>query len=88
MDRELSPQAEQYLASVVASGLFASEEAVLEAAIDALRKKNAPISFVPDEHMDRVEQAIESASTGRTRPMTPEFWESLRQTVRDAAAKK
>jgi hypothetical protein len=85
MVRELSPQTEQYLASVVAGGLFPSKEAALEAAIAALREKTEPIPFVPDEHMDRVEQAIESANAGRTKPMTPEYWESLRQTVRDAA---
>jgi hypothetical protein len=85
MVRELSPQTEQYLASVVAGGLFPSKEAALEAAIAALREKTEPIPFVPDEHMDRVEQAIESASAGRTKPMTPEYWESLRQIVCDAA---
>jgi len=37
--RELSPQTEQCLASVVASGLFPSAEAALEAAIEALREK-------------------------------------------------
>ena len=82
---ELSPQIEQYLTSIVAGGLFPSKEAALEAAINALREKTEPIPFVPDEHMARVEQAIESADAGRTSPMTPEYWESLRQIVRDAA---
>src|SRR5580698_2651373 len=86
MSTELSPQIEQYLASVVAGGLFPSQEAALEAAINALREKTEPIPFVPDEHMSRVEQAIESVSAGRSRPVTPEYWESLRQLVRDAAA--
>jgi hypothetical protein len=84
--KELSPQIEQYLASVVAGGLFPSEEAALEAAIAALREKTGTMPFVPDEHMERVEQAIASASAGGTRPMTPEYWENLRQIVRDAAA--
>jgi hypothetical protein len=88
MVRELSPQTEQYLASVVADGLFPSQEAALEAAVDALREKTGPIPFVPDEHMARVEQAIESANAGRTRPMTPEYWESLRQAIRDSAPDK
>ena len=52
MSRELSPQVEQYLASVVAGGLFPSEEAALEAAIAALREKIESIPFVPDEHME------------------------------------
>jgi hypothetical protein len=85
MATELSPQIEQYLASVVAGGLFPSQEAALEAAIAALREKTEPIPFVPDEHMERVEQAIESANAGRTKPMTPEYWESLRQMIRDVA---
>jgi hypothetical protein len=83
----LSPQTEQYLASVVAGGLFASKEAALEAAVDALREKTEPIPFVPDEHMERVEQAIESANAGRSREMTPEFRESILQRIRDAAAR-
>jgi hypothetical protein len=86
MSTELSPQIEQYLASIVAGGLFPSQEAALEAAINALREKTEPLPFVPDEHMARVEQAIESANASRTRPMTPQYWESLRQIVRDAAA--
>jgi hypothetical protein len=88
MVRELSPQAEQYLASVVAGGLFPTQEAALEAAVDALREKTEPIPFVPDEHAERVDQAIESANAGRTKPMTPEYWESLRQMARDAASEK
>jgi hypothetical protein len=68
------------------SSMFPSQDAALEAAIAALREKTEPMPFVPDEHMARVEQAIESANAGRTRPMTPEYWESLRQAVRDAAA--
>jgi Arc/MetJ-type ribon-helix-helix transcriptional regulator len=42
--RELSPQTEQCLASVVASGLFPSAEAALEAAIEALREKTRRFS--------------------------------------------
>jgi hypothetical protein len=87
MARELSPQIEQYLASVVAGGLFPSEEAALEAAIAALREKTEPIPYVADEHMELVEQGIASARAGRIKPMTPEYWDSLRQIVRDAGAK-
>jgi hypothetical protein len=86
MSIELSPQIEQYLASIVAGGLFPSQEAALEAAILALRERTEPVPFVPDEHMTGVEQAIESANAGRTLPMTPEFWEGLRQAIRDASA--
>ncbi|HEX4144273.1 MAG TPA: hypothetical protein VHY91_12255 [Pirellulales bacterium] len=86
MATEVPPQIEQYLASVVAGGLFPSKEAALEAAIAALREKTEPIPFVPDEHMERVEQAIESANAGHARPLTPEYWENLRQLARDAAS--
>jgi Arc/MetJ-type ribon-helix-helix transcriptional regulator len=88
MDIALSPQTEQFLASVVADGLFASKEAALEAAVAALREKTEPIPFVPDEHMARVEASIEEANAGRTKPMTPEFWEGLRQRILDIAAAK
>jgi hypothetical protein len=86
MARELSPQIEQYLASVVAGGLFPSQEAALEAAIAALREKTELIPFVPDEHMERLEQAIESANAGHCREMTDADWANLRQIARDAAS--
>jgi hypothetical protein len=86
MVSELSPQIEQYLASVVADGLFPSKEAALEAAIEALREKTEPIPFVPDEHMARVEQSIESAEAGRSRALTDADWQNLRQLARDAAS--
>ena len=88
MVKELSEQTEQYLANMVAGGLFPSKEAALEAAVAALREKTEPIPFVPDEHMARVEQAIESADAGLTSPMTREYWDGLRRNVRDIAAGK
>ncbi len=86
MSRELSPQSEQFLASVVAGGLFPSPEAALEAAIEALREKTAAIPLVPGEHLERVEQAIESANAGRCRELTDADWEQLRQYARDVSA--
>ena len=86
MASELSPQIEQYLASVVAGGLFPSKEAALEAAIAALREKTEPTPFVPDEHTERLEQAIESANAGHCREMTDADWDNLRQIARDAAS--
>lgn len=88
MQHELSPRSEQYLEQVVSGGLFSSKEAALEAAIEALREKTEEIPFVPDEHMEAVERGIEEANAGRLIPMTPEYWERLRQVVRDAAAGK
>ena len=86
MAGELSPQIEQYLASVVAGGLFPSREEALEAAIIALREKIEPIPFVPDEHMELVEQGIASARAGLCREMTDADWDNLRQLARDVAA--
>ena len=79
MATELSPQIEQYLTSVVAGGLFPTQEAALEAAIAALREKTEPIPFVPPEHMELVEQGMASARAGRARELTDADWENLRQ---------
>jgi hypothetical protein len=87
MDKELSPQTEQYLASVVAGGLFPSKEAAIEAAVAALREKTEPIQFVPDEHMEAVEQALESALAGKGTPMTAADWDELRKHAHDVAAR-
>ena len=87
MVKELSQQSEQYLASIVA-GALPSKEAALEAAVEALRKNNEGIQFVPDEHMERVEQAIESANAGLATPMTQADWSRLRQLAHDVAAGK
>ena len=86
MSRELSPQVEQYLASVVAGGLFPSEEAALEAAIAALREKIEPISALPAEHAELIEQGVASLRAGRCRVFTDADWESLRQLARDTAS--
>ena len=85
MERELSPQSEQYLERIVAVGLFSSKEAALDAAVAALREKTEAIPFVPDEHMEAVEQAIDEANAGLSQPMTEEDWSRLRQLARDVA---
>lgn len=87
MSFELSPQSEQYLASVVAGGIYPSKEAALEAAVAALRERDRAIPMVPAEHMALVEAAIESANAGQVREMTEADWEGLRQLARDTAAK-
>lgn len=88
MAAELSPQNQQFLDSIVAGGLFPSQEAAMAAAIDALREKIDPIPLVPDEHAERVEQGIASARAGRKRVLTDADWEALRQVARDTAAGK
>ena len=87
MNLELSPQSEQYLASVVAGGIYPSKEAALEAAVAALRERDQQIPMVPAEHMALVEAAIESSMAGKSSPMTSADWESLRQLARETAAK-
>jgi vacuolar-type H+-ATPase subunit E/Vma4 len=86
MSIELSPQVEQYLASVVAGGLFPSEEAALEAAIAALREKIEPIASVPNEHLELIEQGLASLRAGRCRVFTEADWDNLRRLARDTAS--
>jgi len=87
MDHSLSPQTEEFLANMVANGVFPSRAAAIEAAVSALREKAAAIPAVPAEHLARVEQAIESANAGLTTPMTADDWAGLRQRARDVAAR-
>jgi hypothetical protein len=86
MANGLSSQSEQYLAQVVASGLFPSKEAALEAAVVALREKNEEVPLIPEEHMALVEEALASAEAGESRPMTEEDWSQLREFARRVAA--
>jgi hypothetical protein len=87
MESGLSPQNEQYLAEALATGLYPSKEAALDAAISALREKHDEVPSIPEEHMALVEAAIESSDAGQSREMTPDDWEKLRQRVRDVAAR-
>jgi hypothetical protein len=88
MSIELSPQTEQYLASIVAGGLFPTKEAALEAAVEAFRTSAESLPLVPAEHMERVEQGMASALAGRARELTDADWESIREGARQAAARK
>lgn len=85
MAYQLSPQSEQFLASVVAGGQFVSKEAALEAAVAALREKNGPPP-VPQEHVELVEEAIVAAQAGRLRELTATDWSRLREFAQQAAA--
>lgn len=87
MVRELSPETEQYLASVVAGGLFPSKEAALEAAVGAFRAQHEQIPLVPAEHMELVEQGIASVQAGRCRELTDADWERLRQRAHEVASR-
>ena len=85
MSSELSRQAEQYLASVVADGLYASKQDALEAAVEALRAITQSVPLVPAEHMALVEQGLGSARAGLGRELTDADWERIRQVACDAA---
>jgi hypothetical protein len=86
MSTGLSPQIEQKIAAAVASGLFPSREALIEAGVAQLLDEHIPL--VPAEHMARVEEAIESSHAGLSRPMTDEDWQRLRDRACAVAAKK
>ncbi|MBS0207596.1 MAG: hypothetical protein JSS27_01455 [Planctomycetes bacterium] len=86
MSNGLSPQNEQYLAQAVASGLYPSVEAAIDAAVQALREKNPAPEFVPDEHADLVDEALAESAAGKSRVMTSEDWARLRQLAREVAA--
>ena len=87
MATELSPQTEQYLASIVAGGLFPSKAAALEAAVEALRAKYEPNPSVPPEHMELVEQGMASVQSGRYRELTDADWASLCQRAHQAVSR-
>lgn len=85
MAYQLSAQSEQFLASVVAGGLFSTKEAALEAAVAALREKNRLLPAVPDEHVELVEEAIAAALDGHLREFKESDWSQLRQYAREVA---
>jgi Arc/MetJ-type ribon-helix-helix transcriptional regulator len=85
LDQGLSPQTEQFLNEAVASGLFPSKAAAIDAAVDALREKNASVSFVPDEHMEAVEAAMHESKQGLATPMSTADWALLRQRTKETA---
>jgi hypothetical protein len=86
MANELSAYSENYLAKVVAAGLFPSKQAALEAAVAALREKNEEPAMVPAEHLERVEEGLASANAGRSRELADADWERIRESVRDRAS--
>ena len=85
MSNSFSPQTERYLEQVVASGLYPSIEAAIDAAVQALREKNRGLEFVPEEHAAQVDEALAESATGKSRPMNQADWARLRQLAHDAA---
>jgi Arc/MetJ-type ribon-helix-helix transcriptional regulator len=88
MIHRYSEQVELFLEQMIAEGVFGTREAAIEAAVTLLREQTQQIPFVPDEHMEEVERAIEESDQGSTTPMTPADWETLRQLARSSAGRK
>jgi Arc/MetJ-type ribon-helix-helix transcriptional regulator len=84
MSNELSPHIEQRITEALASGLYPSREALIEAGVESLLDERIPM--VPDEDMPLVEAAFESSSVGRSAEMTRQEWNELHQMVNDIAA--
>jgi hypothetical protein len=78
MEHDISPQSEQYLQQIVASGLYSSKEAAIDAAVAALREKNGAVPFVPDEHAEAVDEGLAESKAGLSRPMGTDDWARLR----------
>lgn len=86
MEIILSAESEDYIRQVVASGQYPSRTAALDAAVAALRELTESILWVPEEHMEAVEQGLAEADAGLARPMTDADWAELRKIAHDAAA--
>jgi Arc/MetJ-type ribon-helix-helix transcriptional regulator len=76
MSSGLSPQIERKIAEAVASGLYPSREALIEAGVEHLLDEQIPM--VPDVHMTLVEAAIESCNAGHSAELTRQEWDELR----------
>jgi hypothetical protein len=86
MSSGLSPHVEHKIAEALASGLYPSREALLEAGVEQLLNEQLPL--VPEEHEVLVAAAIESSGAGRSAKMSRREWDDLHQLVRDVAADK
>lgn len=88
MASELSPQSEGFIRDALAGGMFRSRESVLDAAIDALREKQATTPLIPAEHMALVEAAIEDLEKNGGVEITDAYWDELKDRVRRRAEAK
>lgn len=86
MSSGLSPDVEHKITEALASGLYPSREALLEAGVEQLLNEQIPL--IPGEHEALVEAAIESSSAGSSAEMTRREWDDLHQLVNDIAAGK
>ena len=74
MHVEVSPEAQERVESLVASGAYPSVEAVVEAAVVALEHPD----FEGIDVTSRRRRALDDFAAGRTHEATPEFLADLR----------
>jgi Arc/MetJ-type ribon-helix-helix transcriptional regulator len=86
MSSGLSPHVEHKIAEALASGLYPSREALIEAGVEQLLDEQLPM--IPEEHEALVAAAIESSNAGRSAEMSRREWDELHQLVNDIAAGK
>jgi len=72
MSSDLSPQNEHFIENAVASGLFPSRQAALDAAVETLRTNCDAPQPIPAEHLPLVEEGLEALNEGRGVPWDPE----------------
>lgn len=72
MSSDLSPQNEQFIEHAVASGIFPSRQAALDAAVETLRTNRDVPQPIPAEHLPLVEEGLEALNEGRGVAWDPE----------------
>jgi Arc/MetJ-type ribon-helix-helix transcriptional regulator len=86
MSQFFSPHIEHLIQTALASGLFPSREAVLEAGVERLLGEEP--AQVPAEHVQQILEGLDELDAGEFDEMTADEWEELRQLARDVAAGK
>lgn len=85
MSQLFSPHIEQLIQHALATGLFTSREAVIEAGVSRLLE-DAPQS-IPPEHVSAVLAGLDEDDAGQVAEMTEHEWDKLRQLARDTASR-
>lgn len=86
MTTSLSAESESFIAKLIAEGLFADREQVLERCVDAFREQLGDVRMVPPEHMEAVEEGLESIKKYGAKAFTAEDREKLLQSALARAA--
>jgi len=79
MSTSLSAESEAFVAKMIADGWFADRDQVLERCVAAFRAQLGDIPMVPPEHMEAVEEGLESIEKYGTKEFTEEDRERLLQ---------